>query len=137
MNDLISRKAAIEALNKYIDYNDDGEQEINTDCVFHALEELPSAQTEPKWIPVTERLPSDRDWVLGVFKEKDTGWINPIPFVCDYLGTKTPITTDDFWILKEHVDEQEFGFDYYRSLRCVAWMPLPEPYKEKDDAEIH
>lgn len=80
------------------------------------------------WIPVTEKLPEHRDWFLGVFKEQDTGWINPIPFVCDYIGRDTGVTTVDFWLLKEH-DCTEAGFEYYRNLTCVAWMPLPDPYE--------
>ena len=84
---------------------------------------------EEKWIPVSDRLPEYRDWYLGIFKEPDTGWINPIPFICDYVGHPTKITTKDFWILKEHDDEKEFGFVYYHNLTCVAWMPLPNPYK--------
>ena len=95
---------------------------------------LPSAQPEPRWIPCSERLPEERDWYLGIFKEPDTGWINPIPFICDYLlGTKTKATTKEGWILKGHTDREEY-IDYYFNLECVAWMPLPEPYKggEKD-----
>lgn len=42
--DLISRQAAIDALSKYVDYSDDGEQEINADSVFLTLEKLPSVE---------------------------------------------------------------------------------------------
>ena len=96
--------------------------------------DLPAAQPEQRWIPCNERLPEERDWYLGIFKEPDTGWINPIPFICDYLlGTKTKATTKEGWILKGHTDREEY-IDYYFNLECVAWMPLPEPYKggEKD-----
>ena len=90
---------------------------------------LESAQPEPKWIPVSEKLPEERDWYLGIFKEPDTGWINPIPFICDYLlGTKTKATTKEGWILKGHTDREEY-IDYYFNLECVAWCELPEPYK--------
>ena len=55
-------------------------------------------QPEPQWVPCSERLPEERDWYLGIFKEADTGWINPIPFICDYLlGKKNKFTTNRFF----------------------------------------
>lgn len=81
------------------------------------------------WIPVTERLPEERDWYLGIFKEPDTGWINPLPFICDYLlGKKTKATTKEGWILRDCTDREEH-INYYFNLECVAWMPLPESWK--------
>lgn len=126
MNYPIDKQAAIDAVNN------------NRDSVFHDsvhyedtvydINNLPSAQSKQKWIPVTERLPKNREWVLGIFQEGDTGWINPIPFICDYVGKKTPITTQDNWLLKM-VDEPH---PYYETLHCIAWMPLPEPYRGGD-----
>lgn len=86
-------------------------------------------QQKPRWVSVEERLPENRDWVLGIFQECDTGWINPIPFVCDYVGRETPITTSDFWIL-HGINEPD---SYYQGLKCVAWMPLPKPYERSED----
>ena len=129
MDDLISRQAAIDALDK----NHILGQGLLNDILDHIVDEisaLPSAQPELKWIHVNERLPKERDWYLGIFKEPDTGWINPTPFICDYLlATKTKATTKEGWILKGHTDREEY-IDYYFNLECVAWMSLPKPYKE-------
>ena len=124
MKDLIERQAAIDALIKWY-----GCEPSDIGAFENIIEKLPSAQPEQRWIPCSERLPEERDWYLGIFKEPDTGWINPIPFICDYLlGTKTKATTKEGWILKGHTDREEY-IDYYFNLECVAWMPLPEPYK--------
>lgn len=86
-------------------------------------------ERKTEWTPCSERLPELRDWYLGIFKEPDTGWINPIPFICDYLlGKKTKATTKEGWILKGFTDGEEY-IDYYFNLECVAWMPLPSPHQ--------
>lgn len=88
----------------------------------------------PRWISTSEKLPTDRDWCLGVFKEKSTGWVCDIPFVCEYLGRETSSTTTEGWIIQHCTDEpNKFGGDFFKELTCVAWMPLPEPYAEKEE----
>ena len=52
--DTISRQAVISELNKYVDYSDDGEQEINADIVFITLKEFPSAERRGRWEDVNE-----------------------------------------------------------------------------------
>ena len=83
MDDLISRQAAIEALNKYVDYNDDGEQEINADCVFHTLEDLPSAQPQRmkgKW--------DARGWNNAYWKCSNCDELTVFPFdFCPFCGS--------------------------------------------------
>lgn len=95
--------------------------------IIDIIEGMLSAQPEQRWIPCSERLPNDRDWYLGIFKEPDTGWINPIPFICDYVGSETKATTKEYWILRGFTDRDE-RIDYYFNLECVAWMPLPERF---------
>ena len=111
--------------------------EDNVDDKVYALNmAIQALSQEPKswkWIPVSERLPEDRDWYLGIFKEPDTEWINHLPFICDYVGTKTKFTTEDFWIIRCGSDREDGSGDYYKSLRCVAWMPLPKPYTAESE----
>ena len=95
------------------------------------LAKLPPVTPKQRWIPVSERLPNDRDWYLGIFKEPDTGWINPLPFICDYVGSETKATTKEHWILRGFTDRDE-RIDYYFNLECVAWMPLPKPYEQQE-----
>lgn len=81
-----------------------------------------------EWIPISEKLPDERDWYLGLFKEPDTGFIG-IPYICDYVGEITKGTTKEGWILR-HCTDVDNASDYFRNLICVAWQPLPEPYKK-------
>lgn len=81
-----------------------------------------------KWIPVSEKLPEERDWYLAVFKEPYTGFIG-LPYIADYLlGDHTPYTTKEGWIIKDCTDIKD-SCEYFKELECVAWQPLPEPYK--------
>jgi len=74
------------------------------DMAIKALEQ------EPKWIPVTERLPKPFEHVLRTVKS--IGW-NGTSYIDVDLGTICPIDTD-----------------------VIAWRPLPEPYKaESEDKE--
>ena len=106
MTDLISRKAAIDAVIKR-----DANCGIDSAKVLKAL---PSAQPKRgKWIPCSERLPKD-DVEVFVYLFKSASPY--IAWVKDYRWY-----TEDFEVEKE----------YYPT----AWMPLPEPYKggQKDE----
>lgn len=133
--DAISRQAVQDYIAKYLSqylYNDVREA---VEVIDEYIGELPSVNPQSKtghWIPVSERLPDDRDWYLGIFRESDTGWINPLPFVCDYVGHETKATTKEHWILRGFTDRDEH-IDYYFNLECVAWMPLPKPYEESEE----
>ena len=106
MNDLIDRQAAIDAIKTWglIDGLAEGQAvEILAD-----EEKLPSAQ---RWIPCSERLPESNQCVLVSIKgEVDVDWIA--------------------------VDSTGYGC-WYRCMKDVmsadAWMPLPEPYKGKQE----
>lgn len=88
------------------------------------------------WIPCSERLPEERDWYLAVFEEVDTGFIG-LPYIADYLmGKHTIFTTEDGWIIHNCTDIEGGASEYYKKLRCVAWQPLPEPYKAESKRVI-
>ena len=105
---------------------------IALDLVIKALEQ---EQKTGRWIPCSERLPEERDWCLAVFEEVDTGFIG-IPYIAEYLmGNHTIATTEDGWIIHNCTDIENEYAEYYKKLRCVAWQPLPEPYKAESEVE--
>ena len=78
------------------------EMPFETDiCVSMLMEidEQPTIQPEPHWIPVTERLPEYGKAVLTMNKDGD--------YEINYI-----------------IDDEEGDFFYYGA---IAWMPLPEP----------
>ena len=144
-SDLISRQSAIDALDDEIiitgvDNAKAVQQYIHRVSV--KLHDLPSAQPEPsdvardiatiienekdmrvvlqqpKWIPCSERLPEGYGNYLVSIKgeEPDIGTINPK----DERGWSLCDATGFYW-----ASEKKLG--------VIAWMPLPEPYKEDTD----
>lgn len=133
MSDLISRQDAIDVVRNYYDPED-----YSTESIEDRIKRLPSAQpepsevardiatiienekdirviaSEPRWIPVSERLPDQIYWDaqflvslawggIGVMEYKSTGFHNYSSF------SPVPIET------------------------VVAWMPLPSPYKGEQE----
>lgn len=91
------------------------------------LADLEQDEKENGWIPVNERLPDRRDWCLAVFRESDTEY-QLIPRVAEFMNRPDDEhATSDGWHI---IDFFEGPKEYIKLLKCVAWMPLTEPYKE-------
>ena len=117
MNDLISRQAAIEAIEEMqipiMRSTFPEEQFVFTGMseALSAIKDLPSAQPE-RWIPCSERLPELDESVLAT-----TAW-NDITIawrigICE-------------WFIHE-------GNTNAETADVIAWMPLPEPYKGEQE----
>lgn len=108
MDDLISRQQAIDALIEWYGY-----EPSDIGAFENIIDKLPSAQPEPRWIPVSERLPEPR---VDVWVNSDIGQIQGY--------------------YEEHVGVWYASFGQgrdYLELIVNAWMPLPEPYKEEQE----
>lgn len=94
MDDLISRKEAIRLILK---------QNVVDKSVFkRLLMQLPSAQPEERWVPVSERLPGNSGYYL--------------------------VTCGDD-ARSQEVDLYHHEMNRFVMYDVIAWMPLPEPYK--------
>ena len=120
MSDLISRQAAINkarerlietALNNVgIKQNvDEVLVDVAEERLENWLDEVPSAQPEQRWIPVTERLPEKGQKCL--------------------VSDRDCIAIDVFLGRGGVYNWQFYLRDY------EAWMPLPEPYKGGGEGE--
>ena len=110
-NDLISRSALLAAL---------VEGGILPAMVRRTIENAPAVDAVPvRWIPVTERLPDNKehDWVLAQVVE-DTGFMH-IPKVVEYRQQKNDWFEETYGWLSEHNG----------AFTVTHWMPLPQPPK--------
>lgn len=170
MGDLIERKDAIDAIVRKTIY--DNVDQIKYECsinyaknndwlgglkeALEAIEEIPSAEPERKWIPVTGALPEKETDVLVFCKDyfecpnykelilplKDvcSKWRNGdndntlLEFGCvhGYCGT-CDVDNQGSWFPKMRIayldNNNEWDGDLSNDEIVVAWMPLPEPWR--------
>ena len=108
MKDLIERQAAIDAL-----YEHEYSEYCPLDEVSTILNDLLPAQPEQQWIPCSERLPEHG----GRYLISVLDGINRRTTVAPYLPRCKAWTMTGrmaYW-------------------KVIAWMPLPEPYKEVNE----
>ena len=90
---------------------------------IEALEKtIKALKQEPKWIPVSERLPEDRRTVLVTAYWHETYQVMEASYYGDGLWWCVPFNN-----CGEHMQQ----------LKPKAWMPLPKPYEpqERSDKE--
>ena len=109
MSDLISRQDAINAMMvlKRADdlaYGCEIPESFDSERAIEALKNIPSAEPERKWIPVSEALPEERKNVL--------------------------VTTIDGDIKVSYRSDVTYWWNIGRG-KVIAWMPLPEPWREE------
>lgn len=83
------------------------------EAVEDEINEQPTIEPEPHWIPCTERLPEIWDYVLCSQVNGDVG--------------EGKLLDDGYW----HICYDQ---SHRRKTWVVAWQPLPEKFKEEGDA---
>lgn len=127
MDDLIRRQDAIDTVNE-----ERGEHGMIKDIlcdkilifINNKIRRLPSVQSEPKWIPVSERLPESNQLI---------GKTRKYYLVQDEYGD----------MLTASYNKRADGFIYWEQMydieplhyEVVAWMELPEPYERREHGE--
>lgn len=103
---------------------------------FETLQELVDKADPLEWITVSERMPEEHDSIFaklyGTDKWDDAFWrtkskevLVTIEYEDGTRSVQSSHTTDGKWALEKIATLSEF--------KIVAWMEIPEPYKEKDN----
>ena len=131
MADLIDRQALRDAMYHEAFETDSDEQRWDSGCWIRykmferILDSLPPAQPERKagrWIPVTERLPEvDENVLISYHYDEESEFFPPFDGV-----------TISYWTGVKNRNIPHFA-DMGDACTVLAWMPLPEPYKEDSD----
>lgn len=124
MSDLIDRQEAINAVKKVDMQVYEGNAAIGRrlyltqDEMIAIIKSLPSTEPEPKWIPVTEALPKNTEFVLLTIRRLDKSY-NQIPFISvGYVSWNQSA----WWCAHD-------GDCDAHNVEVLAWMPLPEPWR--------
>lgn len=112
MDDLIRRRDAVSRMSDLLMIELQGQRLPTWNEVYQAMNDVPSAEPERKWIPVTEALPiNDVDVIVSVLDDSgDT------PYRFTSVGWCTP--NGQYWVVD---NEMCYG--------VIAWQPLPEPWR--------
>ena len=87
-------------------------------------------QKVEEWIPVSERLPEEHEWI-GT-KSFGTTISDTILITFDVDGTRfvKPLSLQNGKLSRADTQTMDV---FYRGWKMIAWMPLPEPYRENNE----
>lgn len=136
MSDYISRQAAIEALHNHYEVRNPIQNAYMDEAVMEIMG-VPTADVREnrvgKWIPCIERMPEEGQTVLITqvysWQEFETG--NDVTIAQYRNKYFTWYRYQDDW--RKHTSIMHHGDICPGNEYVIAWMPLPEPYKEGED----
>lgn len=149
MSDLISRQKISYAVKSL------GEDYISENKILMLINQIPSAESEPKWIPVTEALPEEGESVIVCSQYGSICIVDLVKGISEETRKKMKNGEIDdpcekLWCLSDgytmskrsdlYKEGDEFGNNqkdyawrngpyHYSGQDFIAWMPLPEPYR--------
>lgn len=100
------------------------------------LQELVDKADSFEWIPVSEKLPKEHDsifaklygtdkWSNALWRTRSKEVLVTIEYENGARTVKSSHTTDGKWWIEKKTTLSKF--------KVIAWMPMPEPYKEKEN----
>ena len=95
----------------------DGHTEVDAETRLMSLE--PEYKIG-RWIPCSERLPEEDHWLGGSGKQ----------FSENVMVTIVNHSDEDTWVDISQTIDGEWMLELPMHCKIIAWMPLPDPYKE-------
>lgn len=101
--------------------------------LWNILDDIPTAY-DIGWIPVSERLPEEHDSMFKQFKNTDK-WKPQIMFesISEEVIVTIKVSEKEKYVNVAHTTDGEWRNDFLRwnkEAEVIAWMPLPEHYRE-------
>ena len=135
------KKALNEISSAVLDVYADGYNQPRTaqECycsAFETLQELVDKTDSLEWIPVSEKLPEEHDsifaklygtdkWDSNLWRTRSKEVLVTIEYENGARTVESSHTTDGKWWIEKETTLSKF--------KVIAWMEMPEPYKESED----
>lgn len=129
-DDTIKRSNVIDAVKIILDRFSYKEYSIGFKWAMSVIETIPSADRPQEWIPCSERLPEEHEWI-GT-KEFGTTISDEVHITFDVNGERF-VKTLSLQNGELSNYEKRIMDSLYKGWKMVAWMPLPEPWKGAND----
>ena len=86
-----------------------------------------------EWIPVTERLPEEHDSLFAKFKGTPQWSVGMFEKMSDTVMTTVELEDGTRKVLSTRTFDGKWSLENATIIKkkVIAWMPLPEPYKEE------
>ena len=124
---LIDADALVKEISVSHTMTDDCGIKTGYEISMRLVEDAPTIEPRPRgrWIPVTERLPEENGMYLVTMTEKAKA--EELGFDLDEIEVSKMRYNSNGWQLPRHIPSwiNEVVKD-----EVIAWMPLPEPYRE-------
>lgn len=95
--------------------------------VVKDVRELPPAQPEPRWIPCSERMPEEHEW-LGT-KKFGTLMSDEVYVTLENLNGERFTRHLHFYNGAISPYEKVYMENWFKGSKPIAWMPLPKPFE--------
>ena len=126
-DDLINRQAAIDAFTGVVILEPAQSAKKYIDGVIERIQNLPSAQPEPHWIPCSERLPEEYGeyritWITSASRKR---FIGDSEFEVTSVWDNEHDRFKGEWLLDDYIKN-------YPDVKVLAWKPLEEPWRGEE-----
>ena len=122
--DILEKKLK-DAINMCVSIDTSGLSELK--AVLEDVEEMPTIEPEPHWIPCSEKLPEANGRYLVTRGLVAAGALWNRVYIANYSNLMGIKSVKIWW--QGNVGKSDFE----RLDDVLAWMPLPEPYRKEGD----
>lgn len=104
------------------------------DCLFMFIDRIKKQPKVGEWIPISERLPEEHDSIFAKLYGTDKWDSNLWRTVSNRVIVTVKRDDGTRFVKESHTRDGEWA-DEKKCIDCkvIAWMPMPEPYKEKEN----